>query len=288
MRLLPRTEPSGHRFDPLSAVLCALMFGSLISGINGLGHGQAALAVVGEFIGTAASGYLLVRRQAAQVMPLLPIDLFRRPIFSVSVIASVLCFIAQGLAFVSLPFYLQDVIGLSAVATGLLMTPWPATSALIAPFAGRLADRYPAGILGSIGLAIVAVGFVLLAMLPAHPGTADILWRIAVCGGGMGLFQQPNARSIVLAAPRERSGGAGAIQSSARLLGQSIGAATVALVFGASAGGHGAISTLTLAACFAAVATGVSLTRQFEFVRSYRQKREPGATKPADASDPAA
>jgi DHA2 family multidrug resistance protein-like MFS transporter len=287
MRLLPRTEPSGHRFDPSSAILCALMFGSLISGINGLGHGQAGLAVAGEFIGAAASEYLLVRRQAAQVMPLLPTDLFRRPIFSVSVIASVLCFIAQGLAFVSLPFYLQDVIGLSAVATGLLMTPWPATSALMAPFAGQLADRYPAGILGSIGLAIVAVGFVLLAMLPAHPGTADILWRVAVCGGGMGLFQQPNARAIVLAAPRERSGGAGAIQSSARLLGQSIGAAMVALVFGASAGGHGAVSALALAACFAAVATGVSLTRQLHFVRSYRPERGPAATKPADASDPA-
>ena len=130
-------------------------------------------------------------------MPLLPIDLFRRPIFSVSVTTSVLCFIAQGLAFVSLPFYFQDVIGVSAVATGLLMTPWPATSALMAPFAGRLADRYPAGILGSIGLAIVGVGFVLLAVAPAHPGTGDILWRIAVCGGGMGLFQQPNARAFM-------------------------------------------------------------------------------------------
>jgi len=188
MRLLPHTEPSGHRFDLWSAVLCALMFGSLISGINGLGHGQAAPAVAGEFIGAVATGYLLVRRQAAQAMPLLPIDLFRRPIFSVSVTTSVLCFIAQGLAFVSLPFYLQDVIGVSAVATGLLMTPWPATSALMAPFAGRLADRYPASILGSIGLAIVGVGFVLLAVLPSHPGTGDILWRIAVCGGGMGLF----------------------------------------------------------------------------------------------------
>ena len=76
---------SGHRFDLWSAVLCALMFGSLISGINGLGHGQAALALAGEFIAAAATGYLLVRRQAAQAMPLLPIDLFRRPIFSVSV-----------------------------------------------------------------------------------------------------------------------------------------------------------------------------------------------------------
>jgi DHA2 family multidrug resistance protein-like MFS transporter len=170
------------------------------------------------------------------------------------------------------------VIGVSAVATGLLMTPWPATSALLAPFAGRLADRYPAGVLGSIGLAIVGIGFVLLAMLPAHPGTVDILWRIAVCGGGMGLFQQPNARAIVMAAPRERSGGAGAIQGSARLLGQSIGAAMVALVFGLSARGHGAVTALVLAACFAAVATAVSLSRNFDFVRA----RRPSAAEPAD------
>jgi MFS transporter, DHA2 family, multidrug resistance protein len=129
---------------------------------------------------------------------------------------------------------------------------------------------------------------VLLAVLPSHPGTGDILWRIAVCGGGMGLFQQPNARAIVMAAPRERSGGAGAIQGSARLLGQSIGAAMVALVFGVSVGGHGAVTALLLAACFAAVATVVSLTRQFDFVRARRPEREPGATEPADAPGSAA
>jgi DHA2 family multidrug resistance protein-like MFS transporter len=288
IRLLPRTEPTGHGFDRWSAVLCALMFGSLISGINGLGHDQAAFAVGGEFIAAAVTGYLLVRRQTAQTMPLLPLDLFRRPIFSMSVATSVLCFVAQGLAFVSLPFYFQDVIGMSAVTTGLLMTPWPATSALMAPFAGRLADRYPAGILGSIGLAIVGLGFVLLSVLPAHPAIPDILWRIAVCGGGMGLFQQPNARAIILAAPRERSGGAGAIQSSARLLGQSIGAAMVALVFGVSGGGRGAVTALELASGFAGIAAVVSVTRQFDFVRVRRQRREPRRDESADARGPAA
>jgi MFS transporter, DHA2 family, multidrug resistance protein len=268
--LLPRTEPSGHRFDLVSAALCAVMFGSLVCGINGVGHQQAPVGIAVEFAAAIVAGRLLLRRQAGEAMPLLPIDLFRRPVFSVSVTTSVLCFIAQGLAFVSLPFYLQNVIGVSAVTTGLLMTPWPATSALMAPFAGRLADRYSPGILGSIGLAIVAVGFVLLAFLPAHPGTLQILWRIAVCGGGMGLFQQPNARAIILAAPRERSGGAGAIQSSARLLGQSIGAAMVALVFALSPHGGGSATALLIAAGFAALATVVSLSRQFDFVRAER------------------
>jgi len=279
MRLLPHTTPSGHRFDLPSAVLCAVMFGSLISGINGLGHSQGVIAVVGEFAGAIAVGYLLVRRQANQAMPLLPIDLFRRPVFALSVTTSVLSFVAQGLAFVSLPFYFQDVIGMSAVTTGLLMTPWPATAALMAPLAGWLADRYPAGILGSIGLVVLGSGFALIALLPAHPSTADILWRIAVCGGGMGLFQQPNARSIVMSAPLGRSGGAGAIQGTARLLGQSIGAALVALVFG-FAGGHGAKTAIVLAAGFAAAGTLTSFSRMFDFVRAPLSGT--GSAQPAD------
>ena len=83
----------------------------------------------------------------------------------------------------------------------------------------------------------------------------------------MGLFQQPNARSIVMSAPLARSGGAGAIQGTARLLGQSIGAALVALVFGL-AGGHGAKTTIILAAGFAAMGTLTSLSRMFDFVRA--------------------
>jgi DHA2 family multidrug resistance protein-like MFS transporter len=90
----------------------------------------------------------------------------------------------------------------------------------------------------------------------------------------MGLFQQPNARAIVLAAPRERSGGAGAIQGSARLLGQSIGAAMVALVFRLGPAGRGAVTALVLAAAFAAVATVASLTRQLDFGRAGRAAAE--------------
>jgi DHA2 family multidrug resistance protein-like MFS transporter len=108
---------------------------------------------------------------------------------------------------------------------------------------------------------------VLLAMLPAHPTTADIIWRVALCGVGFGLFQSPNNRAIVASAPRERSGGAGAIQGTARLLGQSIGAALVALVFGVTGGGHGATIAIWLAAGFAGIAVLASLTRLFEFVR---------------------
>jgi DHA2 family multidrug resistance protein-like MFS transporter len=224
-------------------------------------------AIMAEFAAAIMVGWLLVRRQLSQAMPLLPVDLFRRPIFTLSVTTSVCSFVAQGIAFVALPFYFHDVIGASAVETGLLITPWAVTTAILAPIAGRLADRHPAGILGGIGLAVLAAGFVLLAMLPAHPTTVAIIWRVALCGVGFGLFQSPNNRAIVASAPRERSGGAGAIQGTARLLGQSIGAALVALVFGVTGGGHGATIAIWLAAGFAGIAVLASLTRLFEFVR---------------------
>ncbi len=261
LRLLPYTPPSAHRFDLWSAGLCALMFVFLISAINGLGHAQAALLVAGEFVAAIATGYLLVRRQLNQAMPLLPIDLFRRPIFALSVATSVCSFVAQGTAFVALPFYFHDVLGASAVTTGLMMTPWAAMTAVMAPIAGRLADRYPAGILGGIGLAVLAGGFVLLALMPPDPTMTEVLWRVALCGIGFGIFQSPNNRAIQASAPRERSGGAGAIQGTSRLLGQSIGAAMVALVFGAVGGTHGSTIAILIATGFAATAMVASFTR---------------------------
>jgi MFS transporter, DHA2 family, multidrug resistance protein len=267
MRFLPDIAPSGHRFDLLSAVLCALMFGALITGISSLGHGAAVLVVSPEFVMAAAAGFFLVRRQLGNPMPLLPIDLFRRPIFALSVMTSVWSFVAQGIAYVSIPFYFQNVIGISVVTTGLLMTPWPATAALMAPLAGRLADKFPAGIMAACGLIMLASGFLLLAVLPADTSPLGIAWRIAVCGSGMGLFQQPNARSIIMSAPPERTGGVGAIQGTARLLGQSIGAALVAMIFGFLGGAHGAKIAIFCACGFALVGVVTSLSRMLNNVR---------------------
>jgi DHA2 family multidrug resistance protein-like MFS transporter len=112
---------------------------------------------------------------------------------------------------------------------GLLITPWPIAVAFTAPIAGRLVERYPAGLLGGIGLLLFAAGLGTLAVLPADPTTLDVIWRMALAGAGFGLFQTPNNRTMIAAAPRERSGGASGMLGTARLLGQTTGAALVAL-----------------------------------------------------------
>jgi MFS transporter, DHA2 family, multidrug resistance protein len=152
------------------------------------------------------------------------------------------------------------VLGRSAVESGLLMTPWPVAVAVAAPIAGHLADRCPAGLLGGIGLAILAVGLALLSQLAPHAGVADIVWRMAISGIGFGIFQSPNNRAMMSSAPRRRSGAAGGMLATARLIGQTAGAAGVALIFRLQ--GHSATNlTLIVAAVVSAVAACVSLTR---------------------------
>lgn len=231
-RHLPVTQGSGRSFDLTGALLNAATFGLLITAIDGFAHGGSEGGISLQIIVAIGIGLVLVRRQSQHPAPLLPVDLLLRPMFALSIAASICAFSGQMLAFVSLPFHLQGELHRSQLETGLLMTPWPLAVTVIAPLAGRLADRYPAGVLGGIGLTVFAAGLGLLATLPADPGNLEIAWRMAVCGAGFALFQSPNNRTIIASAPVARSGGASGMLGMARLLGQSTGAALVALAFG--------------------------------------------------------
>jgi MFS transporter, DHA2 family, multidrug resistance protein len=229
-RFLPHTPRAPHPFDWRGAILSAITFGIGIAAIDSVGHGERPLLYAGEFIIAVVAGVILVRRERHTKSPLLPVDLLRIPIFSLSILTSIASFCAQMLAFVALPFYLEDRFGYSAVQIGLLITPWPLGVGLTAPLAGRMTERYSAGLLGGVGLVVFAGGLAALAMLPLHPTTIDIVWRMALAGAGFGMFQSPNNRTMIAAAPRERSGGASGMLGTARLLGQTTGAALVALL----------------------------------------------------------
>ena len=260
IKTLPSTPRAAHAFDFPGAALAAACLGLFIVAIGGAAHEARPSLMLIALATALVLGFLLARRQADHPAPMLPIDLFRRPLFALSALTAVCSFSVQGLGFVALPFYFEDILQRSQVETGFFMTPWPLVVAIMAPIGGRLSDRYPAGLLGGLGLMLLGLGMALLAMLPTNPGVANIVWRMVICGLGFGLFQTPNMRAIMSSAPPHRSGSASGIVATARLVGQTTGAALAALCF--SLGGReGATVALALGAGFAALGSVMSFLR---------------------------
>ncbi|WP_062632086.1 MFS transporter [Caballeronia arationis] len=271
---LPQTPRVTHGFDRVAAALNVVTFAALIFALGEAAQRASLEVVLTALATTLIAGGLLLRRERGHPAPMLPVDLFRRPMFALSTMTAVCSFAAQGLAFVSLPFYFETMLGRTQVETGFLMTPWSVLVALMAPIAGRLSDRYPPGLLGGIGLAIMCGGMISLAMLPADPHAFEIGIRMAICGAGFGFFQSPNLKAFMASAPRERASGASGVVATARLLGQATGAALVALCFGI-AGKHGPGLALSLGAAFAgaaSVASGLRLVTRDSGVRALEVK----------------
>ena len=258
LRNAPPDEPQPRRFDRVGAVLGAVALGLVVVGVDTLG--VEARVAAAEIAGGLAALAWLVSHQSRQAAPLVPLDLMRIPLFSLSVLTSVCSYAAQILAYVSLPFLFQSVQHRSAVETGLLVTPWPLLVVFAAPIAGRLTARYPAALLGSLGLAALAAGLACLATMPASPSAFDVTWRMALCGVGFGFFQTPNNTALMTAGPANRSGAAGGMLAMARIFGWCLGSALVAVVF-ALVPARPTIACLELACGFAAFGALVSVSR---------------------------
>ena len=266
-------KAGGGRFTWVDVLLNILMFGLIFLGADGLGVREPAAQGAAPLVSTTGAvamlaagillGFIYLRRQRTLAVPLFPVDLMRIPVFALSMGTSVAAFGAQMLSYIALPFLLLDVYGRTHLQAGLLITAWPLAIVVMAPIAGRLIGRYPDGLLGGIGLGLMAAGLALLAALPANPSDIDIAWRMAMCGAGFGLFQSPNNHTIVTSPPKHRSGAASGMLGTARLTGQTLGAVVVAAVFGVWSPheGRGPLIALVLAAGFAAVAGVCSCLR---------------------------
>jgi len=266
LRTLPETERTSHPFDWPSVALYGVTVAAFILGLGGLGHGEGPLRIGLELLLALAAGTWLVLRQRGRPAPMLPLDLFGIRLFRLSVLTAICIHCAQTIAFLALPFWFVYATHASQAGTGMLMTPWPLMVVFVAPVAGKLSDRYPAGLLGGLGLMVMMCGLLAMLALPADAGFWNTAWRMAMCGLGFGFFQTPNNRALIGSAPRERSGAASGMLSTARLTGQTTGGALMAVVFGLTAahGGtiaQGASTGVAIAAGFAAAGMCVSWLR---------------------------
>jgi DHA2 family multidrug resistance protein-like MFS transporter len=274
--LLPEMPRASHRFDWASAVFSGATLALFITGLDQLRAPANTVFFALEIAGALILGTIVVRRQRQLDPPFIAIDLLQLRVIRLSLLASFAGFTSQNAALIALPFYFHA-LGYAAAQTGFLMTPFPVGSALIAIIAGRLSDRYHAGILGAIGLAIFAAAMGLLALLPAQPSTFDVVWRTALGGVGFGLFVSPNLRAMVGAAPRHRSGAITGLTTTSRMTGSTTGVALTALIFsaGGNVGGEQVRVVLWVSVALALVALAISSLR-IESVRDLRREGRAG------------
>jgi DHA2 family multidrug resistance protein-like MFS transporter len=256
---LPKPSGTGRKLDLISAALNAAAFASLVLGADRAPQ-QPSLAAALLVI-SLASFVAVIRREMPRQAPLIPLDLLRSPPFRISIVASVCCFAGQMASYIALPFYLEHSLGQSALATGLYMTPWPLVVAVAGPVSGRLSDRIPNGLLCAAGGAFLALGLALAAVWPIHGSLWPLVIFLMLSGLGFGIFQTPNNRNMLLSAPRERSGAAGGMQGTARLLGQTVGSVIMALLFTLTSSAAAPRIGLAISAALALAGGLVSATR---------------------------
>lgn len=294
-RFLPR--PTGRRFghfDPVGALLLGVGVSALTLGLSfGLEWGWTSLRLLGTLaVGVVAlAGALLAERRVAE--PIIDLKLFRNRVFSSAIASMTLSMLALFSVGFLLPFYFEELRGFSTAHSGWLLTPLPVALGIVAPLAGAASDRLGSRFIAPLGLAINAVALLLLAQLDFTSSTWDMVWRLALVGVGQGLFQAPNTRALMEAAPATQQGMASGLLATARIAGQALSVAVAGAVFlglGGSAGAtllahraiggdlngpaavqlqstflHGFHAALTVCSAFAAVGALAALVRGTEF-----------------------
>ena len=234
------------RFDPWGALLLGVGFALVTLGLSfGQEWGWTSLSLISSLV--FGFGLLICSFFVEQHVkhPILDIKLLKNRVFVFANISFILCMMALFTPGFIMPFYFEQLRGLSVVETGLLLTPLPLTFAVAAPLSGMLADRFGSRWISPIGLGIACIGLYLLSLLNVHSSLFDIIWRLAFTGIGQGLFQSPNTRTIMGEAPAAEQGEASGLLATGRVMGQSVGVALIGTFF-AIYGGSAAGAILSL------------------------------------------
>jgi DHA2 family lincomycin resistance protein-like MFS transporter len=183
------TTPVKSRVDLLSVILSAFGFGGLIFGLSNLGTVEVTSPTgwVPLAVGVIALAVFVIRqlRLQREDRALLDLRTFQSPTFSLAVALLAVSMMALFGTLIVLPIYLQDVLGLDPLATGLLLLPGGLISGVLAPFVGRIYDRSGPTVLLVAGTIIVSGAFWFMTTLNQSTAVGTVL--VAHVGLSIGL-----------------------------------------------------------------------------------------------------
>jgi EmrB/QacA subfamily drug resistance transporter len=225
-------DPSQARLDwPGTVLFSAALFLLVFGLIRGNPEGWSSAPIVGSLL---ASGLLIVAFVAVELRsdhPMLDLGLFRIPTFVGASVAAFVLSAAMFAMFLYLTLYIQNILGYSALQSGVRFMPVTLLSFAVAPLAGKLAERLGVRWFLAGGLTMVAIGLLLMNGLAPGDGWTVLLPGFIACGIGIGLTNPPLASAAIGVVDPRRAGMASGINSTWRQVGIATGIAAWGAIF---------------------------------------------------------
>ncbi len=225
-------DPDHANIDPVGSSLsivgiAALVFGIIEGPVDGWGSAKVISALVIAAIGLV--GFVLWELRTER--PVLDVRLFRNRAFGAGAFSiGVQFFAAFGFFYVAIQ-YLQGLLGYSPLKAALSLMPMGVVIPVLSANAPRLARQFGLKLVNASGLALMAGGFVWLAMLTRESGYLSFLPGLMLFGAGMALSTAPASESIVNSLPKSKHGVASAVNDTTRELGGALGIAVIGSAF---------------------------------------------------------
>jgi EmrB/QacA subfamily drug resistance transporter len=226
------SDPEHGRIDPVGLVtLTGGLFCLILALIEGNKHGWTSTYIVSLFAAAAVLLVVFVISQAVQEKSMIDLSLFKRPAFVGAQTTAFAISSSMFAMFLYLTLYLQNVLGLSPLETGVRFLPLSLVSFVAAPIAGRLTARVPIRFLLGFGLGLTALAMALMSRVTVHSSWTVLLPGFIIGGVGIGFVNAPLATTAVSTVRRERAGMASGINNTFRQLGIATGIAALGAIF---------------------------------------------------------
>jgi EmrB/QacA subfamily drug resistance transporter len=263
------------------ATLSGGMFALVLALLRGNDWGWSSGRVVALLAGAVILVALFAVVEWRQERPMFDVRLFLVPTFTGAQITAFAISSAMFSQFLYLTLYLQDILHLSPIQTGLRFLPLSVVSFFAAPAAGQLSSRLPVRVLLGLGLALNALALYLMYGITASSHWTTLLAGFIVGGIGIGMVNAPLAATAVSVVPPRQAGMAAGVNNTFRQVGIATGIAGLGAIFqtyyrpgGSRIDFINGLNEILLVATFVALAGAVLaflLVRQRDFVASAPQ-----------------
>jgi EmrB/QacA subfamily drug resistance transporter len=237
-----RDEEHGGFDGPGLVTLTAGLFALVLGLFRGNDWGWSSGRVVGLFAAAVVLLGAFAAIELRRAEPMFDFRLFRVPTFAGAQITAFALAAGMFAQFLFLPLYLENVLGYSAVATGVRFLPLSLLSFVVAPIAGRLSARMPVRLLLGGGLALNGVALLLMWGIAVDSSWTTLLAGFLVAGVGIGFVNAPLASTAVSVVEPRRAGMASGINNTFRQVGIATGIAALGAIFQSRIASHLAAS----------------------------------------------